>query len=219
MKQQIGLFGGSFNPIHNGHLHLVRSVKKALKLDRVILMPAGEAPHKSTAEYAPAADRLEMCRLAAKKYRWLTVSDYETSKSGKSYTVETLRALRAEYPDAEWTLMIGSDMLLFFETWREWQEILRLARLCAVSREEGDLPALNEKADALKAECPGAEIIVLSVQAFPVSSTEIRQNLKKNADCSCLLPENVVQYIGNRHLYGTDPEPAGGESIEQGYAE
>ena len=219
MKPQIGLFGGSFNPIHNGHLHLVRSVKKALKLDRVILMPAGEAPHKSTAEYAPAADRLEMCRLAAKKYRWLTVSDYETRKSGKSYTVETLSALRAEYPEAEWTLMIGSDMLLSFETWKEWQEILRIARLCAVSRETGDLPALNEKADALKAECPHAEIVVLSVQAVPVSSTEIRQNLQKNADCSCLLPENVVQYIGNRHLYGKEPDQTWGERIEQGKSE
>ena len=206
MKRQLGLFGGSFNPIHNGHLHLVKSVKRALKLDGVILMPAGEAPHKSTAEYAPAADRLEMCRLAAKKYRWLTVSDYETSKSGKSYTVETLRALKTEYPDAEWTLMIGSDMLLSFETWREWQEILRIARLCAVSREPGDLPALNEKAALLKAECPGAEIIVLTVQAVPVSSTEIRQNLQKNADCSCLLPENVVQYIGKKHLYGKEPD-------------
>ncbi|MBP0970631.1 MAG: nicotinate-nucleotide adenylyltransferase [Oscillospiraceae bacterium] len=206
MKRQLGLFGGSFNPIHKGHLHLVRAVKKELKLDGVILMPAGEAPHKSTAEYAPAADRLRMCRLAAKNYRWLTVSDYETAKSGKSYTVDTLRALRAAYPDAEWTLMIGSDMLLTFETWREWQEILHMARLCAVSRESGDLPRLREKAESLKALCPGAEILVLSVQAVPVSSTEIRQNLKKNADCSCLLPENVVQYIRKKHLYGNDPE-------------
>ena len=206
MKRQLGLFGGSFNPIHKGHLHLVRAVKKELKLDGVILMPAGEAPHKSTAEYAPAADRLRMCRLAAKNYRWLTVSDYETAKSGKSYTVDTLRALRAAYPDAEWTLMIGSDMLLTFETWREWQEILHMARLCAVSRESGDLPQLQEKAESLKALCPGAEILVLSVQAVPVSSTEIRQNLKKNADCSCLLPENVVQYIRKKHLYGNDPE-------------
>ena len=219
MKRQVGLFGGSFNPIHNGHLHLVRAVKQALKLDSVILMPAGEAPHKSSAEYAPAADRLEMCRLAVKKYRWLTVSDYETGKIGKSYTVDTLRALRAAYPDAAWTLMIGSDMLLSFETWREWQEILRLARLCAVSREPGDLPALNEKADALRALCSHAEIVVLSVQAVPVSSTEIRQKLQKNADCSCLLPENVVQYIGKRHLYEKEPDQTWGENIEQGKSE
>ena len=81
-----------------------------------------------------------------------------------------------------------------------------MVRLCAVSRETGDLPQLHEKAEALTAQCPGAQIIVLSVQAVPVSSTEIRQNLKKNADCSCLLPENVVQYIRKKHLYGNDPE-------------
>ena len=94
--KQLGLFGGSFNPIHNGHLHLVRAVKRAMQLDGVVLMPTGEAPHKSSAEYAPAADRLEMCRLAAEKYRWLQISDYEIRKNGKSYTVETLRALCSE---------------------------------------------------------------------------------------------------------------------------
>lgn len=219
MKRRMGLFGGSFNPIHNGHLHLVKAVKKALKLDGVLLMPAGEAPHKSTAEYAPAADRLEMCRLAAKKYPWLQVSDYETSKTGKSYTVETLRALSAEMPGTEWTLMIGSDMLLSFDTWYCWQEILQLAGLCVVSRQPGDLPDLNRKAEWLKQECPDAEILVLSVQAVPLSSTEIRLNLQKNADCSCLLPENVVQYIGKKHLYGNCGNQTWGEGVEQGNAE
>ena len=137
MKRRIGLFGGSFNPIHNGHLHLACAVKKALKLEGVVLMPTGEAPHKSSAEYAPAADRLEMCRLAAAPYRWMRISDYETKHSGKSYTVETLHALSVMYPDIDWTLMIGSDMLLSFRTWRAWQEILRLADICAVSRERG----------------------------------------------------------------------------------
>ena len=204
MSRRMGLFGGSFNPIHNGHLHLARAVKRALKLDGVVIMPTGEAPHKSSAEYAPAADRLEMCRLAAAPYRWMRISDYETTKSGKSYTVDTLRALHEMHPDTEWTLMIGSDMLLSFRTWREWQEILRLAALCAVSRETGDLPALEAAAESMKAECPYADIRVLTVRAVEVSSTEIRQNLQKNADCSCLLPENVVQYIQEKHLYLPD---------------
>ncbi|MBQ5339104.1 MAG: nicotinate-nucleotide adenylyltransferase [Oscillospiraceae bacterium] len=214
MSRQMGLFGGSFNPIHNGHLHLARAVKRALRLDGVVLMPAGEAPHKSSAAYAPAADRLEMCRIAAKPYRWMKVSDYETRKSGKSYTVDTLRALTAQHPDTEWTLMIGSDMLLSFRTWREWQEILRLASLCAVSREQGDLPGLQACADSMKAECPDAEIRVLTVDAVEVSSTEIRQNLQNHADCSCLLPENVVQYIQEKHLYLPDEEVNIFESVK-----
>ena len=200
--KQLGLFGGSFNPIHNGHLHLVRAVRRGLRLSGIVLMPAGEAPHKDSSAYAGAADRLAMCRLAAEPYPWLTVSDYETNKPGKSYTVETLRHLRETVPDAAWTLLIGSDMLLTFETWRCWEEILQSARLCAVSREPGDLPLLREHAAALRRAVPGAHIRVLSVEAMPLSSTEIRQKLQKNADCSCLLPRNVVQYICQKGLYG-----------------
>lgn len=198
---QLGLFGGSFNPIHNGHLHLAAAVKNALSLDGVVLMPTGEAPHKSSAEYAPAADRLELCRLAAEKFSWMRVSDYEIRRNGKSYTVETLRALTQMHPDIRWTLMIGSDMLLTFMQWKQWQEILQTARLCAVSRERGDLPALYDAAEQLRRACPQAEIIVLSAEAYPAASTEIRQNLQNNADCSCLLPENVVQYIREHELY------------------
>ncbi len=87
---RIALFGGSFNPIHNGHLHLAQTVHQQCGLDRMLLMPSGTAPHKSSDAYAPAADRLAMCRLAAEPYPWLEVSDYELTKPGISYTVETL---------------------------------------------------------------------------------------------------------------------------------
>ncbi len=203
----VGLFGGSFNPIHNGHLHLAESVYQALSLDSVVLMPTGEAPHKDCSAYAPAIERFAMCKLAAEKYPWMQVSDKEIRKEGKSYTVETLLELRQEQPDVQWTLMIGSDMLLSFDQWRHWQDILQNARVCAVSREEGDLPVLQQKADALRAVVPTADIIVLSVRALPVSSTQIRENLQKNAFSSCLLPENVVQYIRVNGLYRPSESP------------
>ena len=217
MKQQLGLFGGSFNPIHNGHLHLAKAVKQSLGLAGVVLMPTGEAPHKSSAEYAPASDRLEMCRLAAEKYAWMRVSDHEIRKKGKSYTVETLRALHALHPQTDWTLMIGSDMLLTFTEWRAWQEILQMARICAVSRETGDLPALYAAAERLRQQ-PSASVTVLSAAPFPASSTEIRQNLQNDADCSCLLPENVVKYIQDHGLYQTG-RTFGGMRVEQGESE
>ncbi|MCQ2416949.1 MAG: nicotinate (nicotinamide) nucleotide adenylyltransferase [Oscillospiraceae bacterium] len=201
MRYEKGLFGGSFNPIHNGHLHLAESVKEQLALDEIVLMPTGEAPHKSSDAYAAPQHRLAMCQLAAEEYDWMSVSDYEIQKQGKSYTVDTLRMLTAQSKDTRWNLMIGSDMLLIFDQWRSWEEILKLARLCVVSREYNDLPVLQEKAELLKKSCCYADIIVLSVQAFPVSSTQIRQNVKKNADCSCLLPKNVVKYIGENRLY------------------
>ncbi len=199
--KQYGLFGGSFNPIHNGHLHLAAAVHDALSLERVVLMPTGEAPHKDCSAYASAAHRLAMCRLAAENYPWMQVSDYETRKSGKSYTVETLRALLEADADVRWTLMIGSDMLLSLDTWKAWEEILRMARVCAVSRNDGDQAMLKAKAASLRQSVPEAEIIVLQVEAMPVSSTQIRENLKKNAIPSCLLPKNVVQYIGMNQLY------------------
>ena len=201
MKRRLGLFGGSFNPIHNGHLHLAEAAKDALRLSGVMLMPAGEAPHKSTAAYAPAADRLAMCQLAAENLPWLSVSDLEIRKTGKSYTVDTLRILRQEQPDTDWTLLIGSDMLLTFDTWHCWQEILQMAAVCAVSREKGDLPQLRDAAKKLRSDCPQARIRVVTAEAVVVSSTQIREAVQKNADCSCLLPENVVQYIQTHGLY------------------
>ncbi len=201
MKRRLGLFGGSFNPIHNGHLHLAEAAKNALRLSGVMLMPAGEAPHKSSDAYAPAADRLVMCQLAAEKLPWLSVSDLEIRKAGKSYTVDTLRMLTQEHPDTEWTLLIGSDMLLTFDTWYCWQEILQMASLCAVSREKGDLPQLRAAAASLRERAAGANIRVVTAEAVVVSSTQIRTAVQKNADCSCLLPENVVQYIQTHGLY------------------
>lgn len=202
---KMGLFGGSFNPIHNGHLHLAESIQKALQLDGVVLMPAGQPPHKSDAAYASAAHRLAMCRLAAQAYDWMTVSDYEIKKNGKSYTVETLRALHEQQPDVEWTLMLGSDMLLCFDRWYCWQEILTLASLCVISRTNEDLALLNAKAVALQARMCAlgkkTEICVLSVRGFPVSSTQIREKVQKNENCSCLLPQNVVQYMDEYGLY------------------
>ncbi|HBI85569.1 MAG TPA: nicotinate (nicotinamide) nucleotide adenylyltransferase [Ruminococcus sp.] len=201
MKRRLGLFGGSFNPIHNGHLHLAEAAKNALRLSGVMLMPAGEAPHKSSDAYAPAADRLAMCQLAAEKLPWLSVSDLEIRKAGKSYTVDTLRMLTQEHPDTEWTLLIGSDMLLTFDTWYCWQEILQMASLCAVSREKGDLPQLRAAAASLRERAAGANIRVVTAEVVVVSSTQIRTAVQKNADCSCLLPENVVQYIQTHGLY------------------
>lgn len=202
---RVGLFGGSFNPIHNGHLHLAESVKTACGLDYVLLMPTGTAPHKSSAAYVDADHRYAMCQLAARAYDWLAVSDYEIRKDGKSYTVETLTHLKAQYPHVAWTLMIGSDMLLTFDRWYRWMDILEMAAVCVVSRQPGDEALLRQKAEALQQQMQqcgkSADILVLSVAALPVSSTQIREKMQKNENCSCLLPENVVQYMNVYGLY------------------
>lgn len=203
---RIALFGGSFNPIHNGHLHLAQTVHQQCGLDRMLLMPSGTAPHKSSDAYAPAADRLAMCRLAAEPYPWLEVSDYELTKPGKSYTVETLRYLHSCFPEDALFLLTGSDMLLSFDSWYCWQEILTLAGLLCVSRGTEPEDVLRQKAAELSSH---GQVTVVHAKPLPMSSSQIRHKIELCRKFSCYLPENVVQYIMLHRLYGV----CSGESI------
>lgn len=203
---RIALFGGSFNPIHNGHLHLAQTVHQQCGLDRMLLMPSGTAPHKSSDAYAPAADRLAMCRLAAEPYPWLEVSDYELTKPGKSYTVETLRYLHSCFPEDALFLLTGSDMLLSFDSWYCWQEILTLAGLLCVSRGTEPEDVLRQKAAELSSY---GQVTVVHAKPLPMSSSQIRHKIELCRKFSCYLPENVVQYIMLHGLYGV----CNGESI------
>ena len=203
---RIALFGGSFNPIHNGHLHLAQTVHQQCGLDRMLLMPSGTAPHKSSDAYAPAADRLAMCRLAAEPYPWLEVSDYELTKPGKSYTVETLRYLHSRFPEDALFLLTGSDMLLSFDSWYCWQEILTLAGLLCVSRGTEPEDVLRQKAAELSSY---GQVTVVHAKPLPISSSQIRHKIELCRKFSCYLPENVVQYIMLHGLYGV----CSGESI------
>ena len=203
---RIALFGGSFNPIHNGHLHLAQTVHQQCGLDRMLLMPSGTAPHKSSDAYAPAADRLAMCRLAAEPYPWLEVSDYELTKPGKSYTVETLRYLHSRFPEDALFLLTGSDMLLSFDSWYCWQEILTLAGLLCISRGTEPEDVLRQKAAELSSY---GQVTVVHAKPLPMSSSQIRHKIELCRKFSCYLPENVVQYIMLHGLYGV----CSGESI------
>lgn len=195
---KIGLFGGSFNPIHNGHINLAVSVKNALKLDKVIFIPSGTAPHKSSNEYASAEDRLEMCRLALEDYSDFEMSDYEIRRQGKSYTVYTVRHFKQLYPYDELVLMVGSDMLLTFDQWYEYREILEKVSLAAISRYGSDLNELYKMSEKLGLY---GKIIVVNASAITISSTKIRKMIKNNEDLSCYLNGKVVKYIMLKNLY------------------
>ncbi|MBQ3093671.1 MAG: nicotinate (nicotinamide) nucleotide adenylyltransferase, partial [Clostridia bacterium] len=127
---KIGLFGGSFDPIHEGHLALVRGMAAALSLDRVILMPTGQPPHKIKATDTGDAHRLAMCRAAVENDPLITVSDHEIQKGGASFTVDTLEALTAAHPSDEWFLLMGADMFLSLASWKRIEDIARMATLC-----------------------------------------------------------------------------------------
>lgn len=195
---KIGLFGGSFNPIHNGHINLAVSVKNELKLDKVIFIPSGTAPHKSSNEYASAEDRLKMCRLALEDYDDFEISDYELCRQGKSYTVYTVRYFKQLYPYDELVWMVGSDMLLIFDQWYEYREILGKVTLAAISRYGSDLNELYKMSEKLRLY---GKIIVVNASAVTISSTKIRKMIKNNEDLSCYLNGKVVKYIMLKNLY------------------
>ncbi len=204
---RIGIFGGSFNPPHNGHLHLAKSVHDALSLDEVWLVPAKQPPHKSADAYAPAEDRLAMCRLAAQNFPWMRAEDYELLQDQVSYSYYTVTHFAKAYPDAEFFLLIGGDMLRTFTQWYRWQDILQHTALAAIAREPEEYRELVQCAENLRQY---GEIKLLNVETFPVSSTKIRENVRKRRNNSCYLPENIVQYINERNLYaGSDEQCIG----------
>lgn len=195
---RIGIYGGSFNPVHNGHIHLALSAAEELQLDRIFLVPSLISPHRSSAEYAPSGDRLEMLRVACAVSDKLDVCDYEIKSERKSYTIYTVEEFRRRFPDDELFLLVGSDMLMIFETWNRFEEILQETTLAVVSRKDGDRESLVKKAHELRKY---GKIIICSAQPLEISSTEIRKKIAKNENFSCYLDKNVVQYITSNKLY------------------
>ena len=196
------VFGGSFDPVHNGHVNLAKQIYSRVGLDEIIIMPTGISPFKQNMERIPASgkQRFEMCKLAFEGMPYVTVSDYEIFLPDVSYTVNTVRHLKEQYPNDEWFLIIGSDMLLSFHNWRNSEEILSMCGLIAASRKGGqkDMAELEKQAEALKKY---GSVTVVPIDTFEVSSTEIRKKIKNSSDISCYVPQNVVKYILEHGLY------------------
>ena len=201
---RIGIYGGSFNPVHNGHIHLAVTAADELGLDRLYFVPSRISPHRSSDEYASGEDRAAMLGLACGRDKRLRVCDYELHEERVSYSVYTVRHFREEFPDAELFLLVGSDMLLSFDSWYCFEEILANVTLCAVSREGGDIGELEAKAEKLR---KFGNIYISKAEPLTVSSTEIRKKIAKNENFACYLDENVVQYIRSKGLYSLRGEP------------
>lgn len=198
---RIGIYGGSFNPVHNGHIHLAETAVNDFGLDIVYFVPSKISPHRSSDEYVSCEDRLEMLRLATSGKPFFRVSDYEMKSDRISYSVYTVEHFRRKFPDDELFLLIGSDMLMMFEKWYCFEKILSEVTLIVVSRNAGDLEQLREKASGLSVY---GEILISSAPPEIISSTGIRKKIRENSDFSCYLDENVVQYIGLKNLYSGD---------------
>ena len=202
---RIAIYGGSFNPPHIGHVEAARAAVETLKPDRFLVIPTNTPPHKELEENSPSSEqRLEFCRLAFGDIPGVEVSDMELRREGKSYTADTVDALRGQYPDAEICIVIGTDMFLSFRSWYRWQHILENATLAVLSREDFDRREIEEFKAELEAE-NGARVIVIPHTPLPMSSTEIRERLRRGlgADDLC---QGVYELIIRNGFYDAKPE-------------
>lgn len=195
---RIGVYGGTFDPVHVGHLLLAEQCREQLRLDQVWFLPAAHPPHKPGAVISPPKDRLAMLELAVAGHPEFVVSDFEIQRGGISFTVETLDALHSDFPDNEWFLLVGGDSLSDFPTWREPQRILELATLVAVNR--GRRPV--DPREALRLLPAAAENVqVVEMPAVDLASTDLRQRVSNGKSIRYMTPRAVECYVLEHELY------------------
>jgi nicotinate-nucleotide adenylyltransferase len=204
---KIGIYGGTFDPIHQGHMVAAKQAAEGLGLDKLLLIPAGIPPHKDLPqETAPAEHRMEMTRLAAERLGLpksvsVEVLDMEVRREGKSYTRDTVRALHEAYPQDELWLLMGTDMFLTLHTWNHPEEICALAGICAFGRAKGDEAQFAPEKQFLE-ENYGAKVVLLTLEGVvEVSSTQLRTQLSEGGEPEGLDP-SIYGYILRKGLYG-----------------
>jgi len=194
-RPRIGVFGGTFDPPHIGHLAIAEWARDRLALDRVIFVPAGTPPHKRDGARTPAESRLQMTRLATRGRPGFAVSTVEVRREGPSFTVDTLRLLQRRHPGARLFLILGADSLDDFATWKDPEEIARLATLVVAGRP----PARRGPRSKRRARVRGAgRTIRLDNPVFPVSSSLIRSRVRHQRSIHGMVPDAVERYI-ERH--------------------
>ena len=197
---RIGLFGGTFDPIHNGHLHIARRFADELELESVILLPAGDPYHK-TAPRTPAHHRLAMAEIAAQADSRLAVSDCDIVRQGATYTHDTVQIFRQHFPAAELWLLLGMDSLLQLHTWHRWQNLVRQCRIAAAPRPGSSLAQAPAPLQSWLAEAlPQGRLHILRAEPLPISSSQIRQQLATE-HTGPDIPPAVLNYIRQHQLY------------------
>lgn len=203
---RILLYGGTFDPPHNGHLHNLCLAAAKAKPDRVIIMPAGIPPHKISFG-TPAALRMEMCRCfealaGSADIPELEISDWEIKQAQrgiKNYSDTTISMLAEKYPGAQLYMAVGSDMLLSFDKWYRWEHLLERCTLVVVSRECADQDVLKAKAEKIDPE--GTRILFAEGAALPMASSRLRAAMQQGTDCTNALPDIVQSVIDREGLY------------------
>ena len=193
------LYGGTFDPPHNGHMNNLRAALALVRPDRAIVMPAGTPPHKH-ASATPAALRFAMCQCFKSLSPVVEVSDWEIQRGGRSYTVHTLEWLRGQDPDGTLYLCVGSDMLLTFQEWYRWQDMLKMAALVVESRTGTDETALHTAAVDL--ERVGGRVLFAEAESYPCASSDIRSGKIPPMQWPEVLPKEALAVVRENKVYG-----------------
>jgi len=218
LSQRLGILGGTFNPIHYGHLAAAEEVRGRLKLERILFIPSHLPPHKFEGEVPSALQRLELVRLATLDNPFFEPSEIEIKRGGRSYTVDTVEALRQEFPGTELFFITGLDSFLEIQTWHQWEQLLTLCNFVVISRPGYhfvDLAKISfmkgaahelaglDRGDLQQAVVRSAAFTIFleMIPLFDISSTDIRNRVKAGVSIKYLLPDAIETYIITNKLY------------------
>lgn len=196
---RVGIMGGTLDPVHNGHIQVAKAALEALQLDSVMLLPAGDPPHKS--HPTSKKDRFEMVRLAAREVKGLFPCGIEINREGTTYTVDTLNQLHRDNPSVEWFYLVGADTLDVLDTWRNFSEVAKLCTFAVTGRADAD--ASREKAEEFRMQY-GAKFVMLDFCGPDISSSEVRRRVSEGDEIADLVPTSVCDYIKDHGLYVCD---------------
>ncbi len=198
--EKIGILGGTFNPVHIGHLFMAEYAREAVGLDMVIFMPTGVPYMKSAKEILPGKLRKEMLDMSIKDNTFFVTSDIELKREGNTYTYETLKELKALYPKAKLYFLVGADCLFTIEKWVEPKQIFENCTLIAANRNHKAMEALVEKKLYLEQKF-GATVLLLDFPSIDISSTEIRNRLREGRSIRYMVHDTVLKYLQSTQLY------------------
>lgn len=197
---KIGILGGSFDPIHNGHLNMAKAALEEYALDQVWLMPAAHSPNKAESGMTDGIHRLNMCRIAAECDSRIVASDFEYQFEDTSYTYRTLERLSEQYPDCELYFIMGADSLDYFDKWYYPEIIASLCTIIVIIREGFSIDDINSKIKEIEEQFDCC-IKPASCERYDISSTELRDKISKQQDCKEYIPIGVYNYIINNKIY------------------
>ena len=200
-KKKIGIMGGTFNPIHNGHLILGQTAYEQFGLDEILFMPNKKPYYKKMSKNITEDQRCEMVKLAIADNDAFSFSDIEVNREGTTYTVDTLRILTKQNPDCEYYFIMGADSLFHFDSWKEAGEIVKMAVLLVATRDAMLTFDIESQIEYLQSEVEDATIQCLYSPSLEISSNQLRKRCKEGKSIRYLVPDSVAAYIKEYHLY------------------